>query len=163
MTTSSLQNTLAQDLFTRAEERCQLPDAYAGDVLPQEAWDYIKEAKDAYLIDVRTAPEWQFVGLPNLDNAAGTIVALSWKLYPTFETNQDFVPTLRKQIPIKDTPIFFLCRSGGRSLDAAIAMSQEGYSHCFNIIEGFEGDPDNSAHRNTIGGWRAANLPWSQS
>ena len=62
----------------------------------------------------------------------------------------------------KHTPMFFLCRSGGRSLDAAIAVAAEGYNYCFNITGGFEGDIDEKSQRATIHGWKYANLPWVQ-
>ena len=42
-----------------------------------------------------------------------------------------------------------------------IAM-QSGYADCYNVLEGFEGDRDAQGHRNTVGGWRAAGLPWVQ-
>jgi hypothetical protein len=32
----------------------------------------------------------------------------------------------------------------------------------YNILEGFEGDKDANGHRNNIGGWRKAGLPWIQ-
>ncbi len=57
----------------------------------------------------------------------------------------------------------FLCRSGGRSHHAAALATHEGFRECYNVLEGFEGDRDASGHRNTVGGWRAAGLPWVQS
>jgi hypothetical protein len=33
----------------------------------------------------------------------------------------------------------------------------------FNILEGFEGDPDEHAHRGLKGGWRHRGLPWRQN
>ncbi len=58
--------------------------------------------------------------------------------------------------------VMFLCRSGVRSIGAATAASAAGYTNCYNILEGFEGDKDASGHRNTVGGWRMAGLPWLQ-
>ena len=42
---------------------------YAGDVAPATAWKILSEHKDAVLIDVRTRAEWNYVGLPDLDDA----------------------------------------------------------------------------------------------
>jgi rhodanese-related sulfurtransferase len=56
----------------------------------------------------------------------------------------------------------FICRSGGRSHQAANAATQAGYPDCYNVLQGFEGDKDAAGHRNTLGGWRAAGLPWVQ-
>jgi rhodanese-related sulfurtransferase len=57
----------------------------------------------------------------------------------------------------------FICRSGGRSHNAAMLALQANYTECYNVLEGFEGDKDASGHRSTQGGWRAAGLPWIQS
>jgi hypothetical protein len=40
---------------------------------------------------------------------------------------------------------------------------QAGYTQCYNVLEGFEGDKDGAGHRSTQGGWRASGLPWTQS
>jgi hypothetical protein len=32
----------------------------------------------------------------------------------------------------------------------------------YNILEGFEGDPDAAGQRNRLGGWRFHGLPWRQ-
>jgi hypothetical protein len=38
-----------------------------------------------------------------------------------------------------------------------------GWRETYNVLEGFEGDKDPAGHRNTVGGWRKAGLPWAQS
>lgn len=136
--------------------------AYAGDVSPRDAYHFLCE-NGGMLVDVRTIPEWQFVGTPNLLGTQAKLVTLSWKLYPSFAQNPQFSDMLAAEPDLaKDTPLFFLCRSGGRSLDAAVAMTAAGYAHCFNIAGGFEGEPNAAGHRATAQGWKAANLPWVQ-
>jgi rhodanese-related sulfurtransferase len=54
-----------------------------------------------------------------------------------------------------------LCRSGVRSIAAARRASELGIE-AYNILEGFEGDPDEHAQRGKRGGWRARGLPWRQ-
>jgi rhodanese-related sulfurtransferase len=49
-----------------------------------------------------------------------------------------------------------------RSIAAAAAASEIGYTNCYNVLEGFEGDKDANGQRNRIGGWRKAGLPWHQ-
>ena len=61
-----------------------------------------------------------------------------------------------------DDDLFFICRSGGRSLTAAKAMAAMGYCACHNVAGGFEGPLDDERHRGTAGGWQAAGLPWLQ-
>jgi len=135
---------------------------YAGEVAPEDAFAFVKSAV-AVVVDVRTQPEWQFVGVPELRDTRGTLATISWKLYPDFSTNPRFADSLAAVTGVShETPLLFLCRSGGRSLDAAVAMTALGYRYCFNISDGFEGDPDASAHRGTTRGWKAKHLPWKQ-
>jgi len=63
----------------------------------------------------------------------------------------------------KQAPVLFICRSGGRSHNAALTAARSGYADAYNVLEGFEGDRNQEGHRNTVGGWRAAGLPWTQS
>jgi hypothetical protein len=49
-----------------------------------------------------------------------------------------------------------------RSIAAACWATELGLE-AYNILEGFEGDPDAQAHRGTLGGWRLRGLPWAQN
>ena len=147
-------------MLSNAIKQGNLP--YAGEITPEEAYQYLLNNK-AVIVDVRTMPEWQFTGLPDLSATQGTLATVSWKNYPDFSTNPKFADQLASVPDIsKDTTLLFLCRSGGRSLDAAVAMTQAGYQNCFNITGGFEGDPDANSHRGTASGWKAKKLPWKQ-
>ena len=77
--------------------------------------------------------------------------------------NLAFLKELRELIPDPATPVIFLCPSGVRSHAAAAIAAAAGYHQAFNLLEGFEGDRDASGHRSSVGGWRAAGLPWVQS
>jgi rhodanese-related sulfurtransferase len=135
---------------------------YAGEISPLESFDYIKQ-NQSVVVDVRTAPEWQFIGVPDLSATPSKLLTLSWKIYPSFALNTKFISDLNAETYItKNTPLFFICRSGGRSLDAALAATADGYSYCFNITDGFEGDVDANRHRGTESGWKHDNLPWVQ-
>ncbi len=138
-------------------------DTYAGDLSPKEAWELLKKDKKAQLVDVRTVPEWAFVGYPNLSSLKRKLILISWRRYPQMLPNQEFERQLLEEVPDRNTPLLFLCRSGGRSLDAAIAMTAKGYSTCYNIAGGFEGDLDEGNHRGTGNCWKSANLPWEQN
>ncbi|MEJ0046483.1 MAG: rhodanese-like domain-containing protein [Rhodospirillales bacterium] len=48
--------------------------------------------------------------------------------------------------------IFFLCRSGARSMAAALAARAEGFAEVYNVADGFEGPQDPEGHRGL--GWR---------
>jgi len=129
---------------------------YSGALLPQEAFQLWKSVPGAQLIDVRTRAEWDWVGrIPG----AVEIELLS---YPGNRPNADFVQQLKQQVNSPEAPLLFICRSGGRSHNAAMLAMQAGYADCYNVLEGFEGDRDPQGHRNVVGGWRAAGLPWTQ-
>lgn len=138
-------------------------DSYAGDISAEEAWKILKEDKKAQLVDVRTVPEWAFVGYPDLSSLGKNLVCICWRIYPQMLPNMEFARQLEQEVSNKDAPLLFLCRSGGRSLDAAIAMTAKGYSKCYNIAGGFEGDLDEGNHRGTRNCWKSANLPWGQN
>ena len=140
----------------RAQERGRATGgAYAGALLPAEAHDLMEANPSARLVDVRSRAEWEFVGrIPGA-------IEIEWKAWPGMRPNPDFLSALEAQVP-KDAPVLFLCRSGGRSHDAALAAQQAGYDEAYNVLEGFEGDKDDRQHRNSVGGWRAAGLPWLQ-
>ena len=145
-----------------ARYKIAMADDYAGDVAPKQAWDILSTDKDAVLVDVRTDAEWLFVGLPDLATIGKEPVKIAWQTYPGMALNPRFVDAVKAAAPEKDAQILFLCRSGQRSKSAAIALTQAGYSRCYNISEGFEGDKDTSGHRSTFAGWKFAVLPWKQ-
>ena len=136
---------------------------YAGDVAPATAWKILSEQKDAVLIDVRTRPEWNFVGLPDLEPLAKKPALVEWQVFPSMQPNPDFVTALSGAFANKDAPLLFLCRSGARSAAAAKAMTAAGYSTCLNVADGFEGPLNAEAKRGSAGGWKAAGLPWRQT
>jgi rhodanese-related sulfurtransferase len=135
---------------------------YTGDVDVADAWANVKNNPGAVLVDVRTQPEWNFVGVPDLSEAGKTPVLVEWQIFPTMGVNPSFVEAVSAAAPDKSMPIYFLCRSGARSQSAAMAMTQAGYSACYNISGGFEGRHDGDQHRGSIDGWKASGLPWVQ-
>ena len=138
------------------------PDNYAGDVSPQEAWNVLSKNSDAVLVDVRTLPEWNFVGASDLSSISKEPVFEEWQCYPSMKVNEKFVADVSAKIGGKDTPILFICRSGARSRAAAIAFTAQGFSHAYNVAGGFEGDLDDARHRGNRNGWKVAGLPWKQ-
>lgn len=137
--------------------------SYAGDVTPKQAWDVLSTDAKAQLVDVRTQPEWAFAGVPDLAGIGKQVHCVSWKFYPSMELNNDFLAQLRSRVPDTSAPLFFLCKTGGRSLDAAIAATKAGYTACYNIEGGFEGESNEHRQRGQISGWKAAKLPWEQA
>ncbi|MGH6888812.1 MAG: rhodanese-like domain-containing protein [Rhizomicrobium sp.] len=140
---------------------------YAGDVSPKEAWDILERDRSAQIVDVRTAAEWAFVGTPDLSTLGREAHFVEWQGFPDPRPNADFVAhatqELRAAGAVLNTPVLFLCRSGGRSRAAAIAMTAAGFARALNVMGGFEGDSDARGHRGATSGWKAEGLPWRQS
>jgi len=91
-----------------------------------------------------------FVGVPDLrGRPPGALRRVA--AFPSMAPQSRFRgPTsARSLLPARrqETPVLFLCRSGGRSRAAAIAMGAAGYSNSFNVAGGFEGDLDAERHR----------------
>lgn len=129
---------------------------YAGALTPEEAYELMQSAPGAKLVDVRTRAELDWVGhVPGAES-------IEWATYPGMRNNPHFLTQLEQQID-KEALVIFICRSGARSHNAAIAATQAGFTDCYNVLEGFEGDKDANEHRNSMNGWRACGLPWEQS
>jgi sulfur dioxygenase len=128
-------------------------EGYAGDVSPHTAYAWW-QAGDAVLVDVRTDAEREWVGF-----VPGAI-ALPWKQWPGMAMNDTFDADIATAAQA-GKKLVLLCRSGVRSIAAARRATSLGLS-AYNILEGFEGEPDINAHRGSKGGWRYRKLPWRQ-
>lgn len=139
--------------------------SYAGDVTPRQTWDALASDPNAQVVDVRTRPEWTFVGMPQLSETGREVIPLEWQVYPTMQVDTAFADKLEAELERRGVPadasIYFLCRSGARSAAAAGAMTARGWT-AYNIAGGFEGNPDADGHRGTMEGWKADGLPWRQ-
>ena len=128
---------------------------YSGALTPREAFEVLQLAPGARLVDVRTRAEWDWVGrVPNA-------LEIEWFSYPGSVPNAHFIDELKHSLPT-ESPVLFMCRSGARSSAAAKAATTAGFINCYNVLEGFEGDPNEQAHRGQRGGWRYRGLPWRQ-
>jgi sulfur dioxygenase len=127
--------------------------SYAGDVSPELAWRWV-QGGEAVLVDVRTDAEREWVGF------VPGAVPVAWKQWPGMAVNPGFDQQVRDAADGKK--LVLLCRSGVRSIAAAKRATELGLE-AYNILEGFEGDPDADAHRGRKGGWRFRGLPWRQN
>lgn len=140
---------------------------YRGDVSPEEAWTALASETGAVLVDVRTAAEWSFVGLPDLSSVSAKLHCVEWQSFPGGQLNPTFVEALQDVLRADgtgtDAALYFICRSGARSAAAAAALTAAGHANCYNVAGGFEGGRDQDGHRGTVDGWKVAGLPWVQS
>ncbi|KQT83908.1 rhodanese-like domain-containing protein [Aurantimonas sp. Leaf443] len=140
---------------------------YKGDVTAGACWQSLGQTPDALLIDVRTVAEWTYVGLPVLASIGKAPILVEWQRYPSMNVDPSaFADQVEAEIRAagagKNSELYFLCRSGVRSMGGAAAMAARGYINCFNVLDGFEGPVDGEGHRGLSAGWKAEGLPWAQ-
>jgi rhodanese-related sulfurtransferase len=143
-------------ILQKAKECAQANNLpYAGVLTPQEAYAVLQLAQSAKLVDVRSRAELELVG--RVPDAAH----IEWAFYPGMVANQDFPAQLEMQLD-KESIVIFMCRTGGRSHNAATLAAQLGFTEAYNMLEGFEGEatPD-TKQRCKINGWKVADLRWT--
>ena len=150
-------NTFIDFLATARQRGLDEKLPYAGACTPAEAFSILQANTNAILVDVRTHAERDWVGKVLINEAQHQTV--QWSVYPGGVPNPDFLQQL-VNAALKDSIVLFLCRSGVRSQHAAKLATENGYTNCFNILEGFEGDKDAQGHRKNVSGWCKAGLPW---
>ena len=150
---ANLQSGLRHDADAVLDWTVRPQSEYAGDVSAPLAWQWVSSG-EAVLVDVRTDAEREWVGF------VPGAVPVAWKQWPGMVTNATFDEQLKQAVG--ERRVVLLCRSGVRSIAAAKRATELGLE-AYNILEGFEGDPDASAQRGHRGGWRYRGLPWRQN
>ena len=150
---ANLTSGVRHDVDGMAASQVAPAQGYAGDIPAVLACQWWQNG-DAILIDVRTDAEREWVGF------VPGAVPLAWKQWPGMAMNANFDAALRAAVP-EGKKVLLLCRSGVRSIAAAKRATELGLE-AYNILEGFEGDPDENAQRGHKGGWRMRGLPWRQ-
>lgn len=131
-------------------------------ITAKEAYKFLKDNKNILLIDVRTTAELAYVGEPDLFGCKAKLLFCPIYEFPHMELNSEFESSVEAAISDSNyEELYFICRSGVRSNIAAQIFERKGYK-CYNISDGFEGEPNKLGHRNTIGGWKFSQLPWRQ-
>ena len=137
-------------------------EGYAGDVTPEATFAGLAADEEAVLVDCRTRAEWNYVGVPDLTSLGKPVIYLEWLNYPEGAVDPEFVDKLTEHGVPRHAPVYFLCRSGVRSISAARAATDSAYEAAYNVLEGFEG-PIGSGGIRDVSGWKLAGLPWKQS
>ena len=112
-----------------------------------DAFDFLSKKVNSHLIDTRTDFEWETTGIPDLTSINKETNLVNWGpvLNQTFfEQYKKFLLTSFNQ---KDS-LFFICRSGSRSLMAAKFAIEFGFKNSFNIYEGFYNENDQNWKKN---------------
>ena len=150
---ANLSSGVRHDAGSAGATAAQAAAGYAGDVSAELACAWW-QAGEAVLVDVRSDAEREWVGF------VPGAVPLAWKQWPGMAMNPQFDAGLQAAVPAGKKAVM-LCRSGVRSVAAAKRATELGLE-AYNILEGFEGDPDANAQRGHRGGWRLRGLPWRQ-
>ena len=132
-------------------------------VTPKAAWQALQDDPQAQLVDVRTDIEWNTIGVPDLSLAEKQPKLVAWQMAPSMQVNAGFVAQMQQVGLTPEHHIYYLCRSGVRSLAAGHAAIAAGFPHAYNILDGFEGPPDQTGQRGHLAGWQADALPWRKS
>ena len=142
-----------ETILNAAAERAAMKSlSYAGELTPQETFEVLQQG-EAALVDVRSQAELDLVGrVPNANH-------VEWAFYPGMLPNTEFAAQLQAQVD-KSQTVIFMCRTGGRSHNAAVVAQQLGYK-AYNMLEGFEGAANEQRQRTLINGWKQAGLPWT--
>ena len=112
-----------------------------------DAFDFLSKKINSHLIDTRSDVEWKTTGIPDLSSINKEANLINWGpvLDQTFfEQYKKFLLTSFNQ---KDS-LFFICRSGSRSLMAAKFAIEFGFKNSFNIYDGFHNENDQNWIKN---------------
>jgi len=142
-----------------------------GDLSAGDAYIMATTEPNTYILDVRTGAEWRWVGHPGENKLgegaalAGKVVNIAYKI--DFGGNLVVNPWFIKEVKKffngnPDVKLILMCRSGGRSAEAAALLEEHGFYNVFNMLHGFEGDKDERGYR-TVNGWVIDGLPYSYS
>jgi rhodanese-related sulfurtransferase len=157
-------------------------------ILSIEAYDMLNAVPEAYLIDVRTQAEYQFVGhpfkaylFPYVFFTTHFVKGGEKPGYQMSPKNKAFVEQIGKAFKKTDN-LLIICRDGARSVLAAKDLVNAGFKNVFDVTDGFEGPEfptfeDSNRHkfyrqlakRNKIYGfehrrhygWQSWGLPWT--
>jgi rhodanese-related sulfurtransferase len=125
---------------------------------PLEAHAFLQARPDALLVDVRMEIEYLYVGHPP------GAVHVPWYEYPEMQPQPPtFVEKVAREAGgDRARPVVLICRSGRRTVEAALALEAAGFGDVVNVRHGFEGDLDQHLQRGRLNGWRHDGLPWEQ-
>jgi rhodanese-related sulfurtransferase len=128
------------------------------ELTPLQSWALLQARPDTLFVDVRMEIEYLYVGHPP------GVVHVAWYEYPTMATDRDdFVRRVRREAGEHlDRPLLLICRSGRRTVDAALALEAAGFTDVAHVRHGFEGELDEHFRRGRRNGWRFDGLPWEQ-
>ena len=113
-----------------------------------ECLQKLKDNENTYLVDVRTPEEFKNDGFSDL-SSINKILHKITIVNSDGSLNPNFLSEFSDLNFNKDSEIYFICRSGARSMRAAALVADLGYQYLYNVEDGF-----------TLG-WKPMGLPSS--
>ena len=140
-------------------------------ITPADAYSMLASGQ-AVMLDVRTPEEWAWVGHPGANKLGegSQINALVFNIAYEIEKpgrgyelipNNLFMVDVAKMNLASNQAIMTLCRSGSRSVKAALALEANGYTNVYNVVGGFEGGADAKGYRTKAAGWKNLGFPYT--
>ncbi len=139
-------------------------------IMPLDAYNMAVSDPNVYILDVRTAEEWIWVGHPGM-NKLGEGIGLQGKVFnvaydkyhaDVLTVNPTFIKDVNEIFGSNpDVVLITMCRSGVRSQSAAALLEAAGY-RAINMLTGFQGGTDSRGYR-TKNGWVINQLPYTFS
>ena len=112
-----------------------------------DAFDFLSKKVDSHLIDTRSDVEWKTTGIPDLSSINKEVNLINWGPVLDQTFFEQYKRFLLNSFNQKDS-LFFICRSGSRSLMAAKFAIEFGFEHCFNIYDGFDNENNQNWKKN---------------
>ena len=155
---------------TQYQYSAKIKSHQGGDITPSQALEMTQKNNRAFIVDVRSRPEFVLVGHPII---AHHVPLKFWTGKYTskgygMKMNENFFKDLKARFNIETDTLIFMCRSGKRSCQATEVAIKGGWlkNKVYNMMGGFEGDKlenENSIFnkQRTMGGWKNEGLPWT--
>ena len=126
---------------------------------PRQAHQYLKEHPDAVFIDCRSEMEYMFVGHPDRRHDDSLVRRRGMGAEPPLRRPGE---EARRAPTSRSAPSCSSAAAATARSRPARRSSGAGFKHVINVVHGFEGELDESHHRNSRNGWRVDGLPWEQ-
>ena len=112
-----------------------------------DAFNFLSKNLNSHLIDTRSDLEWKITGVPDLSSINKETNLINWG--PVLDKNflENYQKFLLNSFNQEDS-LFFICRSGSRSLMATQLAIELGFNNSFNIYAGFDNESDQNWKKN---------------
>ena len=143
--------------------------SFVGNITAKESFDELMSSADSVLVDVRSSRELSVDGVAFLENHPDRLLFCEWRSETPQNEKRKFLDDLLLRINFQVTSrLYFICRSGIRSREAASYVGNELFVTgvnviCLNISDGFEGNAYKMFGFGERNGWKAAGLPVSKA